>query len=73
MTLLFLVPTSLQRPATSCKPDLQHYVKPCNLFNESDCFAGSAYVHGLKSATGDFVIIMDADLSHHVRLCAISV
>ncbi|KAK9836775.1 hypothetical protein WJX74_007773 [Apatococcus lobatus] len=28
---------------------------------------GSAYVHGLKSATGDFVIIMDADLSHHPR------
>lgn len=26
---------------------------------------GTAYVHGLKSATGDFVIIMDADFSHH--------
>ena len=28
---------------------------------------GSAYVHGLKYAKGDFVFIMDADLSHHVR------
>ncbi|KAL5962618.1 Dolichol-phosphate mannosyltransferase subunit 1 [Taenia solium] len=26
---------------------------------------GSAYVHGLKYATGDFVFIMDADLSHN--------
>ena len=25
-------------------------------------------MHGLKFVTGDFVIIMDADLSHHVRL-----
>jgi dolichol-phosphate mannosyltransferase len=28
---------------------------------------GTAYVHGLKHAKGDFIIIMDADLSHHVR------
>jgi glycosyltransferase involved in cell wall biosynthesis len=28
---------------------------------------GTAYIHGLKHATGDFVVIMDADLSHHVR------
>ena len=27
---------------------------------------GSAYVHGLEHASGDFAIIMDADLSHHV-------
>lgn len=26
---------------------------------------GTAYVHGLQSASGDFVIIMDADFSHH--------
>lgn len=26
---------------------------------------GTAYVHGLKSVSGDFVIIMDADFSHH--------
>ena len=29
---------------------------------------GTAYVHGLKHAKGDFIIIMDADLSHHVSL-----
>ena len=28
---------------------------------------GTAYIHGIKHATGDFIIIMDADLSHHVR------
>lgn len=28
---------------------------------------GSAYRDGLKKATGDFVFLMDADLSHHVR------
>eukprot|EP00246_Nothoceros_aenigmaticus_P018437 TRINITY_DN9631_c0_g1_i1.p1 TRINITY_DN9631_c0_g1~~TRINITY_DN9631_c0_g1_i1.p1 ORF type:complete len:112 (-),score=7.71 TRINITY_DN9631_c0_g1_i1:222-557(-) len=27
---------------------------------------GTAYIHGLNHATGDFVVIMDADLSHHV-------
>ncbi|GMP81858.1 hypothetical protein CsSME_00036427 [Camellia sinensis var. sinensis] len=27
---------------------------------------GTAYVHGLKHASGNFVVIMDADLSHHV-------
>lgn len=26
---------------------------------------GTAYIHGLDFATGDFVIIMDADFSHH--------
>jgi hypothetical protein len=30
-------------------------------------FSGSAYIHGLKFAKGDFIIIMDADMSHHVR------
>ena len=29
---------------------------------------GTAYVHGISHATGNFVIIMDADLSHHVRI-----
>ena len=29
-------------------------------------FPGTAYVHGIKHAKGDFIIIMDADLSHHV-------
>jgi dolichol-phosphate mannosyltransferase len=28
---------------------------------------GSAYRHGLSFATGDFVILMDADLSHHPK------
>ena len=29
---------------------------------------GSAYIHGMKFAKGDYVIIMDADLSHHVSI-----
>jgi len=28
---------------------------------------GTAYIHGIKRATGNFVIIMDADLSHHPK------
>ena len=28
---------------------------------------GTAYVHGLEYATGNFIIIMDADFSHHPR------
>jgi dolichol-phosphate mannosyltransferase len=28
---------------------------------------GTAYAHGLAAATGDFIIIMDADLSHHPK------
>ena len=28
---------------------------------------GTAYVHGLKYASGNFVIIMDADFSHHPK------
>lgn len=27
---------------------------------------GTAYVYGISHASGDFIIIMDADLSHHV-------
>ena len=27
---------------------------------------GSAYIDGLKRCTGDYVVLMDADLSHHV-------
>uniref|UniRef100_A0A674PFP3 Dolichol-phosphate mannosyltransferase subunit 1 n=1 Tax=Takifugu rubripes TaxID=31033 RepID=A0A674PFP3_TAKRU len=27
---------------------------------------GTAYLHGIKQATGNFIFIMDADLSHHV-------
>lgn len=28
---------------------------------------GTAYIHGIKHANGNFVIIMDADLSHHPK------
>uniref|UniRef100_A0AAY4DDJ4 Dolichol-phosphate mannosyltransferase subunit 1 n=1 Tax=Denticeps clupeoides TaxID=299321 RepID=A0AAY4DDJ4_9TELE len=28
---------------------------------------GTAYIHGIQHATGNFVIIMDADLSHHPK------
>lgn len=28
---------------------------------------GTAYVHGIKHAEGDFIFIMDADLSHHPK------
>ncbi|KAF4519778.1 hypothetical protein B566_EDAN009028 [Ephemera danica] len=28
---------------------------------------GTAYVHGMKHATGNFIVIMDADLSHHPK------
>ncbi|NXF06576.1 DPM1 mannosyltransferase, partial [Smithornis capensis] len=31
--------------------------------------SGTAYIHGMKHATGNFIVIMDADLSHHVSLC----
>lgn len=27
---------------------------------------GTAYIHGIKHASGNFILIMDADLSHHV-------
>ena len=27
---------------------------------------GTAYVHGISKATGEYIIIMDADMSHHV-------
>lgn len=27
---------------------------------------GTAYIHGIKHARGNFIVIMDADLSHHV-------
>lgn len=28
---------------------------------------GTAYIHGLKFARGEFIILMDADLSHHPK------
>lgn len=36
---------------------------------------GSAYIHGMKAATGNFIIILDADMSHHVpytHICSVS-
>ena len=42
--------------------DVQECIYQC-LF-----LTGTAYIHGIKHATGNFVIIMDADLSHHVIL-----
>lgn len=29
---------------------------------------GSAYMAGIEKATGNFIVIMDADMSHHVSL-----
>ncbi|KAL7070644.1 hypothetical protein ACQ4LE_010153 [Meloidogyne hapla] len=37
------------------------------LTREGKLGLGSAYVFGLKQARGDFVILMDADLSHHPK------
>lgn len=31
---------------------------------------GTAYVHGLQFARGNFVVIMDADFSHHPKFIA---
>ena len=28
---------------------------------------GSAYIDGISKCTGEYIILMDADLSHHVR------
>ncbi|GJQ76592.1 hypothetical protein Trydic_g15456 [Trypoxylus dichotomus] len=28
---------------------------------------GTAYIHGIKHATGNFILLMDADLSHHPK------
>ncbi|KAJ6823303.1 dolichol-phosphate mannosyltransferase subunit 1 [Iris pallida] len=33
---------------------------------------GTAYYHGLKHASGNFIVIMDADLSHHPKYCQVS-
>ncbi|KAG7235220.1 hypothetical protein INR49_030623 [Caranx melampygus] len=32
-----------------------------------DKIVSTAYIHGMKHATGNFIIIMDADLSHHPK------
>ncbi|KAF9079845.1 hypothetical protein BGX27_005900, partial [Mortierella sp. AM989] len=28
---------------------------------------GTAYIHGIQHATGDFIFILDADMSHHPK------
>lgn len=48
----------LQKLYGSNKIVLRHREKKLGL--------GTAYMHGIKHATGNFIIIMDADLSHHV-------
>lgn len=34
---------------------------------DASAVSRTAYIHGLQFCTGDFVVIMDADFSHHVR------
>uniref|UniRef100_A0A8B9NWA1 Dolichol-phosphate mannosyltransferase subunit 1 n=1 Tax=Apteryx owenii TaxID=8824 RepID=A0A8B9NWA1_APTOW len=36
----------------------------------SDKIVSTAYIHGMKHATGNFIVIMDADLSHHPKFIA---
>jgi dolichol-phosphate mannosyltransferase len=43
------------------------YLVNCSKSLQTYICTGTAYVHGLKHASGDFVIIMDADLSHHPK------
>uniref|UniRef100_A0A0E0KKX0 Dolichol-phosphate mannosyltransferase subunit 1 n=1 Tax=Oryza punctata TaxID=4537 RepID=A0A0E0KKX0_ORYPU len=38
-----------------------------DIVNQLQQVYGTAYLHGLKHASGDFVVIMDADLSHHPK------
>lgn len=33
---------------------------------------GSAYIDGLDKCQGDYIILMDADLSHHVRFAVLT-
>jgi len=37
-------------------------------FREKKLGLGTAYIHGLKRAKGEFIILMDADFSHHVSM-----
>jgi dolichol-phosphate mannosyltransferase len=59
-------PDGTQQIAT----ELQHQLGPEKIIlkpRSGKLGLGSAYIHGLKYARGDFVIIMDVDLSHHPR------
>ncbi|MBA0798145.1 hypothetical protein Gohar_008767 [Gossypium harknessii] len=44
----------------------QEVVKQLQKLYGEDRIVRTAYIHGLKHASGNFVVIMDADLSHHV-------
>ena len=33
---------------------------------------GSAYIHGLNHCKYEYIVLMDADLSHHVSFCNIN-
>ncbi|CAI0382166.1 unnamed protein product [Linum tenue] len=45
----------------------QDIVKQLQQVYGEDRVVGTAYIHGLKHASGNFVVIMDADLSHHPK------
>ncbi|CAF0732157.1 unnamed protein product [Adineta steineri] len=50
--------------------ELQHQLGPEKIIlkpRSGKLGLGSAYIHGSKFARGDFLIIMDVDLSHHPR------
>ena len=53
----------VSRMLADCWPQLSITVlsRPCKMG------LGSAYIHGLGSARGEFVILLDADLSHHPK------
>ncbi|XLR38489.1 hypothetical protein HN51_025636, partial [Arachis hypogaea] len=44
----------------------KHIRKQCDSVDGGGGEQGIAYIHGMKHASGNFVVIMDADLSHHV-------
>ena len=48
-----------------------YYFDSLMLLNDVDFYKGTAYIHGMQHARGNFIIIMDADLSHHVSLCTL--
>jgi hypothetical protein len=53
---------------TACRK-IRTWVRDVELDSGSELMSFSnrtAYMHGLNFCTGDFVIIMDADFSHHV-------
>ncbi len=50
--------------------ELQHQLGPERIIlkpRSGKLGLGSAYIHGSKYARGDFIIIMDVDLSHHPK------